>query len=97
MRVNKDEEALWNGHYGGEFIKLSTTEDESLYAFMRRKDDSEVITVVNLSEEPKTITFKSPVQDTYESIFNTQILSVFTNGEIKLGPWGYQVFRKTNN
>ncbi len=95
--INREEPALWNGHYGGEFVKWVTTEDDALYAFLRRKDSSEVVTIVNLSDAPKTVTIKTPLQNHYESIFNNQILSVFTNGEIQLGPWGYQVFRKTDN
>lgn len=96
-RVNREEPALWNGHYGGEFIKWNTTADDALYAFQRRKDSSEVVTIVNLSSEPQTVTIQTPIQHHYESIFNNQILSVFTNGEIQLGPWGYQIFRKTDN
>lgn len=92
LHANREHEALWNGHYGGDFIKLQTADDARIYAFMRKKDTSEVITVVNLSDKPALIEFRSALSGNYESIFNQQVLSVFTNGEINLEPWGYQVF-----
>lgn len=96
MKVNREEEALWNGHYGGEFIKLQTSDDASFYAFMRKKGESEVITVVNLSSKPKKLQLTQQVSGTYNSIFNKQVLSVFTNGEMTFDPFGYQVYQRVD-
>ena len=97
LRVNQDEEALWNGHYGGNYLRLSTDNDDALFGFLRSRNESAIITIVNLSAEPRKLTFKTPIEGVYESIFNNQILSNFTNGELTLEPWGYQVFRKTKS
>lgn len=94
MRVNREEEALWNGHFGGKFMKVPTTDDSALYAFMRTKNNSSVITVVNLSSEPASLTLKASLTGNYESIFSNQILSNVTNGEFTLEPFGYQVYRR---
>ena len=94
LQVNREEEALWNGYFGGDYQRLATTSDEQLFCFMRKKGDSEVITVVNLSNDPQTVSLQQPLESEYRSIFNKQVLSVFTNGELKLDPWGYQVFVK---
>ncbi|MCH2198854.1 MAG: alpha-amylase family glycosyl hydrolase [Flavobacteriales bacterium] len=94
MKLNRENEALWNGHFGGDFIKLPTTADDKIYAFMRKKEEHEVITIVNLSEEPTTVELVEALGSEYRSIFNNQMLSVFTNGELKLDKFGYQVFVK---
>lgn len=97
MRLNQDEEALWNGHYGGEFVPLETADPEVIYAFMRRKGESAVITMINLSNETKKVTIKSAIPGNFQSIFNNQVLSVFTNGEVVLEPNGYQVFKRVDS
>lgn len=97
LKVNRDEEALWNGHYGGKFEKISTTDDEHLYAFRRTRNESSIVTVVNLSNTARTLTLNTPLEGQYTSIFNTQILSNVTSGEITLEPWGYQVYRRTKS
>lgn len=94
IRVNKEEEALWNGSFGGDFKRIATADDDEIYAYSRTKGKSQVITVLNFSPEPRTITFKEAIAGEYPSIFNNQTLSVFTDGDMTLEPWGYQVFVK---
>jgi hypothetical protein len=49
---------------------------------------------VNLSNKPKKLQLTQQVSGTYNSIFNKQVLSVFTNGEMTFDPYGYQVYQR---
>jgi len=94
IKVNSEEEALWNGHFGGDFERLTSNKDESIFAFKRVKNESDIITILNLSDAPVTVTLNEQLEGEYSSIFDNFVLSEFTNGELILPKWGYQVFTK---
>lgn len=94
LKANREHPALWNGSYGGDFKRIATSNDAEIYAYSRTKGDSQVITVLNFSADPQQIKFQEAISGEYPSIFNNQTLSVFTDGDMTLGPWGYQVFVK---
>lgn len=94
MKVNRENPALWNGSYGGDFKRISTDNDQEIYAYSRTQGESQVITVLNFSAEPQQVKFQEAISGEYPSIFNNQTLSVFTDGDMTLAPWGYQVFVK---
>ncbi|MEY3399447.1 MAG: hypothetical protein RL220_2041, partial [Bacteroidota bacterium] len=84
--------ALWSGSEGGDFTRLKTSNDEVIYAYMRRRNDSQVLVMLNFSDKPQKIDLIDEVNGNFKSIFNEQTLSVFTQGDVKLDPFGYQVF-----
>lgn len=90
-------QALWNGEYGGELVKIPTGNDENVYAFMREKNRDRVVVVINLSAEPQTYILAGDHHlGVYGNAFApadgyTQIGSEF-GGE--LGPWEYLVFHR---
>ena len=90
-KVNK---ALWNGMDGGIFRSIKTSEPENVLAFSRTSGQNSVIVVLNLSGQGRKIRFQEAVTGEHKSIFNKQTLSVFTESDISLGPWGYQVFSR---
>lgn len=94
IKANNEQEALWNGHYGGDFERLESNDDKKIYAFRRQKNESEIISIVNLSNQAVTVTLNTTFDGEYASIFDNLVLSEFTNGELNLAPWGYQVFTK---
>lgn len=87
--------ALWAGEYGGQFKKLSTSNDDVLYCFTRTKDNDQVVVLLNFSDKPMKVDFTGDaLPGDYRSIFNNQMLSIYTKGEVPLAPYGYQVFVK---
>ncbi|MDP4827953.1 MAG: alpha-amylase family glycosyl hydrolase [Flavobacteriales bacterium] len=94
MNVHRDQEALWNGPYGGKIERIKTANDDVVYAFIRKQGASEVLTIVNLSATPTTVVFEESISGDFTSIFNQFKLTVFANGELPLDAWGYQVFVK---
>lgn len=94
LKLNQSEKALWNGMHGGDYKRIVTANDEDIFAYSRTKDESQVIVVLNFSDQPQPIDFEEAIAGEYTSIFNGQTLSVFNDADIKLEPWGYQVFVK---
>ena len=71
------------------FKKLSTSNDDPIYAFEREKDGNKVLVVVNLSKTPQEFTWKDqPSEKEWNNIFLMNKEPVLTAIE----PWGYVVY-----
>ncbi|RNC85776.1 MAG: alpha-amylase [Balneola sp.] len=53
LQLNTENEALWNGSYGGDFTRIESP--ANTFAFTRKKDEHQVIVAINNSEEPQQI------------------------------------------
>ncbi|RYZ24107.1 MAG: DUF3459 domain-containing protein [Chitinophagaceae bacterium] len=74
-----------------QYIKLQTTNDDALYAFERRKGNSKVLVILNLSAQPQQLGWKSqPSQAVWYNVFG------YINEPLDKGfaiePWGYAVY-----
>jgi glycosidase len=95
LRLHQTNPALFNGEFGGSFKRISTSTDESIYAFVRKKDERQVVVLLNFSDKPQKIDFTEDLDNIeLKSIFNNQTLSLFAKGNVPLPPYGYQVFAK---
>jgi glycosidase len=56
--LKKNNEALWNGEFGGLMKRVNTNEQNRVLAFVREKNGNKVFTVLNLSKEPLNITLE---------------------------------------
>ncbi len=90
FKLKKENQALWNGDFGGEMERINTTADDKIFAFSRTKNENEVITILNLS--PEEVEFELT-----NEIDGTKLTELFSNEEFsnnyKLKAWGYKVFR----
>jgi glycosidase len=95
LHLHRNNPALWNGEFGGEFKRLKTSNDDVLYCYSRKKDDNEVIVLLNFSDKPRGVDFVGEIPDgEYQSIFDTRSLTLYTKGNQELPPYGYQVLVK---
>ena len=92
IKLNRDNEALWNGMHGGDFKRLKTTADDQVYAFTRTKGESQVVTIVNLSKKKTKLTFESLPEGDFKSLFDQESLAAIGANGLELAPWGYHVF-----
>lgn len=91
MWLNRDNPALWNGIYGGDFKRMTTTADDRIYAFRRTKDESEVITIINLSSDTVKFTIEDMPRTTMMSVFDRTEIETFRD-TVRAFPWQYFVF-----
>lgn len=94
FHLKREHPALRNGIEGGPMIRLSTTQDEAIYAFTRSRDDNHVVVVLNLSDQDQIfeITGEIPFGSYLELFGQEESLITF----LSLPAWGYRVFVSTN-
>jgi len=86
--------ALWNGAAGGSFSKVVTSDHEkNVYAYTRKKDDHEVMVVLNFSKNPEEVKLLNVNARDFKNVFTGETEKV-GKASIKLAPWGYKVWAK---
>ena len=99
QRLNKlkaTEPALMTGEEGGELIRLNTGADEQVFAVIRKKDNSKVLFIFNLSDKKvKAKMDNADLAGEWISIFDAAGKPVAFKAQYSstLEPWSYQVLR----
>jgi len=95
IALKKDNQALWNGMYGGTFSKIENSQPANVYSFTRLKDNNIVLVVLNLSDKTQKVSLKSDnITGLYTSPFSQTSVELSNNSILSLDPWGYQVLVK---
>lgn len=95
LELKTNNEALWNGAYGGDFERVFTNQDDDVFAFVREKGDKKVFVVLNLSEEEVTATFRvDGFADVYTTLFDNETIEIPEDFTLNMEPWAYFVFHK---
>ena len=89
----KDTLLLAAGKQGGDFIKVSTSNDKEVYAFLRKIPGRQIFVLLNLSPKKQMIQLnETDFPGEYSEIF-TGIAKDWKAGEkVKLMPWQYFVY-----
>lgn len=90
LKLKKENQALWNGDFGGSMARINTTADDKVFAFSRIKDNNKVITILNLSPEDVEFKLANPINDT--DLKDLSSGEKITN-DYKLKAWDYKIFR----
>lgn len=93
LKLNHENQALYNGIYGGDLEILSPVSDSIGFAFSRSKGEDEVIAVFNFSDNSHTITLNKEISDNMKELFD-EAIPLKGQNKIELSPWGYRVFYK---
>ena len=93
LKLNHENQALYNGIYGGDLEILSPDSDSIGFAFSRIKGEDEVIAVFNFSGNSHTITLNKEISDNMKELFD-EAIPLKGQNKIELSPWGYRVFYK---
>lgn len=87
-------EALWNGQYGGDFVKLANDKADSVYSFKLVKGEAEVMVVLNFSGNSYSVNFPEIESETrYTNVFTGEE-QVLGSGAIDMSPHSYLVLEK---
>ena len=92
--LKKENPALWNGSFGGEYIKMNNT-NNNVFSFIRVKDDHKVIVILNLTGVEQAVdVFTGAHTGTYREIFMDENHDIPQKISMHLSPWKYLVFEK---
>lgn len=95
LQLKHENQALWNGEYGGKMTVLKTGKPRSVFAFARDKGEQAVITVTNLSPEKQDVEIRvKRFTGTYLDLFSGSSIELGSSFKITLAPWEYRVFVK---
>lgn len=91
--LKHDNQAVWNGKFGGPLVKFSTTDDKNIYAYGREKNGDKVIVIANLNKFSKTVTItpSSKFSGAYANVFGSNTMQVTGEMQMTLKPWEYLV------
>jgi glycosidase len=88
IKLKKEHSALWNGADGGSMLRINTTVDDKVFAFIRKKNNDQIIAVFNFSAEPQKINLKTKSGKDFKDIFTGEKF----NQEMDLEAWEYRVY-----
>lgn len=92
--LKKSSNLLDAGTAGGEFIKVPTSNNQSVYAFIRKKGQQKIFVLLNLSPVEQTIQLLGDdFPATYTEIFSGTTKAWKSGDGAKLAPWQYFVYQ----
>ncbi len=93
MQLKKKNSLIASGDSGGQFIKVGTSNDKAVYAFLRKKADKKLFVILNLSETDQTLSLKgSEFAGKYKELFTGQEKEFKGVDKLTLSPWQYLVY-----
>ena len=81
--------ALHGGKVKASYLRLTTSNDTSILAFVREKDGKKVIYVANLSKKP--ITFTLPVEGNFADYMSGEKVILAKDQSHSFKPWEYKI------
>ncbi len=93
--LKKTNKALQSGIGGGETNKLKTSNDNAIYAFNRKNENSQVLVILNLSAKEQSFSLvDSAINGEFKEVFSNKKISLEKNQKFKLKPWDFLVLER---
>jgi 1,4-alpha-glucan branching enzyme len=93
FNLKKKNKALWNGDEGGQLQRISTTNNPSIFAFIREKQNCKVFEIFNLTDQEKTFNLQGGLYaGSYRNAFSNDSVYFSENTNMTLPSWGYRVY-----
>lgn len=85
-------QALWNGEFGGEMIRIANDHMDEVISFSREKNGDKVLAFFNLSKKKVTVNFETSSElGTYTDLFSGKSQLVLEKMTLTMEPWEYLV------
>lgn len=92
FELKHQNQALWNGSYGGEMVRIMNDQMDQIISFVREKNGDKVLAFFNLSKESANVQFDTSF-DTgiYTDLFTGQQQAVSEKMILTMNPWEYLI------
>lgn len=88
-------QALWNGKYGGEMIRVMNDQQDKIISFYREKNGDAVLPVLNFSDKTVVVGLNTTYfQGRYKDLFTDKIYDINEKSTFTFAPWSYLVLVK---
>jgi len=95
FKLKHENQALWNGGWGGEMVRIFNDKPNEVISFAREKNEDKIISVINFSDNPVTVKLNSKFQKgNYTDWFTNTAYEIKGDDVFTLQPWGYLVLVK---
>ena len=69
LSLNSNNTALFNGDLGGDYLKMTTDNDENIFSYKRISPQDQVFVILNFSDGEQTFTFDGGYQGEWVNVF----------------------------
>lgn len=90
--LKQHHKALHSGEYPGSYHRFDTANNQQILAFLRKKEDDEVLFIANMSKHPTT--FWVAACGEYLNFFTNKKETISKDKEYHFQPWEYMVLVK---
>ena len=88
-------QALWNGKYGGEMIRVVNDHQDQIISFYREKSNDAILPILNFSDKTVDVNLNTKYfQGKYRELFTGKIFDITEKTNLKMVPWSYLVLVK---
>ena len=88
-------QALWNGKYGGEMIRVVNDKQDKIISFYRESNGDAVLPIFNFSNEEVTVKLDTKyLQGNYTELFSKEKTALKDSYTLQLKPWEYKIWVK---
>jgi glycosidase len=95
FELKHENKALWNGEFGGSFIRLESSDQSNIYAFVREKEDDKVVAIFNFSDQEGEYEISGKyLSGEYTVFMSDETVSLSDKETMTLKPWEYRVYYK---
>lgn len=95
FKLKHENQALWNGGWGGEMVRVFNDKPGEIISFAREKNGDKVVSVINFRDKPVAVKLNSKYQvGTYTEYFTGTTYELKGDDELSLPAWGYLVLVK---
>lgn len=89
-------QALWNGEFGGEMIRIVNDRMDEVISFSREKNGDKVLAFFNLSQKKMTVNFDTSLDlGTYTNLFTDESQHVSEKLTLEMEPWDYVILHQS--
>jgi 1,4-alpha-glucan branching enzyme len=88
--LKHENEALWNGEWGGEMVRIYNDKMDQVISFVREKNGDVVLPIINFSGKPVTVKLESKYYTgEYGELFSNKGHTLKGDDTFSLKPWDY--------
>jgi hypothetical protein len=93
FHLRRENQALWLGDDGGELQRVPTSSNRNVFAFIREKNDDQVLVAANLSPQGRDVILEgSTASGRYRDVLTGDVVMIGEDAVIALGAWDYVVY-----
>ena len=92
FKLKHENQALWNGDWGGEMVRIYSDKMDEVISFSREKNNNIVIPIINFTKKPVKVKLNTKYyKGTYKNWFTNKLITLNGEDTMDLAPWEYVV------